>query len=448
MPARVHTLIEGGVVAERYNILYLHSHDTGRYIQPYGYAVPTPNLQCLAEQGVLFSNAFCAAPTCSPSRAALLTGQSAHSSGMIGLAHRGFGLTDPHQHLASVLSGAGYHTALVGVQHEIKQDPTQLGYHEIVPLANPWQEHVADGAAAWLGNAPADPWFLSVGFFQTHREYPVVEVGAGKHVRPPAPIAATPQTRDDMAAFIASTRQLDAGVGQVLAALDASGQAGNTLVLCTTDHGLAFPGMKCTLTDHGIGVLLILRGPAGLQGGRVCEALTSQVDILPTLCELLGVEKPVWVQGRSLWPVLRGESAEVNDEVFAEVTYHAAYEPQRAVRTRRWKYIRRFGTRRTPVLPNCDDSPSKDLWLAHGWADQLLPEEQLYDLVFDPHEAHNVAAGALHAPALEEMRTRLQNWMERTHDPLLTGEPVPAPAEAQVNDPAGLSPSEPTRAVG
>jgi N-sulfoglucosamine sulfohydrolase len=428
----------------RLNVLYIHSHDTGRYIQPYGYAVPTPNMQHLAESGVLFSNAFCAAPTCSPSRAALLSGQCAHSSGMIGLAHRGFNLNDPRQHLASVLGAAGYHTALVGVQHEIKDEPTRLGYRDVLPLAHPWVDHVADGAANWLANAPAAPWFLSVGFFQTHREYPAVEAGAGQYVQPPAPVAATPATRDDIAAYIASARQLDEGIGQVLAALDASGQAKNTLVLCTTDHGLAFPGMKCTLTDHGIGVLLILRGPAGLEGGRICNALTSQIDIMPTLCELLGVATPAWAQGRSLWPVLRGDTAEVNDEVFAEVTYHAAYEPQRAVRTKRWKYIRRFGSKRTPVLPNCDDSPSKNLWLAHGWAEHEQCQEQLYDLVFDPHEAHNVAADPLFAPALEEMRSRLVNWMERTHDPLLDGEPVPAPRGAEFNDPAGLSPNEPT----
>jgi N-sulfoglucosamine sulfohydrolase len=429
---------------ECYNVLYLHSHDTGRYIQPYGYAVHTPNLQRLAEEGVLFSNAFCAAPTCSPSRAALLTGQCAHSSGMIGLAHRGFSLSDPRQHLASVLRDAGYHTALVGVQHEIKHDPTRLGYSEVLPLTNPWQEHIAEGAAAWLNHAPVAPWFLSVGFFDTHREYPQVEAGAGSYIRPPAPVAATPETRDDMAAYIASAVRLDNGIGKVLAALQDSGQAENTLVLCTTDHGLAFPGMKCTLTDHGIGILLIMRGPAGLKGGKVCEALTSQVDIMPTLCELLHIETPPWVQGRSLWPVLRGEVAEVNDEVFAEVTYHAAYEPQRAVRTGRWKYIRRFGACLTPVLPNCDDSPSKDLWLAHGWARQVLPSEQLFDLVFDPNEAHNVAYVEQFAPALEEMRTRLENWMVRTSDPLLQGEPVPAPVGAEVNDPSGLSPSEPT----
>lgn len=79
------------------NILYLHSHDTGRAIQPYGAPVATPRLQQLADQGILFRQAFCAAPTCSPSRAALVTGQSAHSSGILGLAHRGFALHDYRQ---------------------------------------------------------------------------------------------------------------------------------------------------------------------------------------------------------------------------------------------------------------------------------------------------------------------------------------------------------------
>ncbi len=78
--------------SERPNILYLHTHDIGRYVQPYGYAVPTPHLQALAEEGVLFRQAFCANPTCSASRATLLTGMYPHNNGMTGLAHRGWAL--------------------------------------------------------------------------------------------------------------------------------------------------------------------------------------------------------------------------------------------------------------------------------------------------------------------------------------------------------------------
>ena len=99
------------------NILYIHSHDSGRYIQPYGYGIPTPHLQKIAERGILFRQACCAAPTCSPSRAALLTGQAAHSSGMMGLVNRGFALKDYKQHIIHTLKSVGYTSALAGIQH-------------------------------------------------------------------------------------------------------------------------------------------------------------------------------------------------------------------------------------------------------------------------------------------------------------------------------------------
>ena len=127
------------------NILYIHSHDTGRYVQPYGYAIPTPSIQRLAEQGVLFRQAFCAAPTCSPSRAALLTGQCAHSSGMIGLAHRDFSLREPKQHLLHTLRTVGYESTLIGVQH-VARAPEVIGYDRIVKVQNNRVEHVAPAA--------------------------------------------------------------------------------------------------------------------------------------------------------------------------------------------------------------------------------------------------------------------------------------------------------------
>src|SRR5215472_7662696 len=98
-----------GAAADRPNILYIHSHDSGRYLEPYGHNVPTPNLARLATQGILFRQAFDAAPTCSPSRAALLTGQCPHRNGMLGLAHRGFAMTDYRRHIAHTLRPAGYH---------------------------------------------------------------------------------------------------------------------------------------------------------------------------------------------------------------------------------------------------------------------------------------------------------------------------------------------------
>lgn len=120
--------------------------------------------------------------------------------------------------------------------------------------------------------------------------------------------------------------------------------------------------------------------------------------------------------------------------------YHAAYEPQRSVRTRRWKDIRRFDEQHAgPVPANTDDGPSKTLWLEHGWLERPVAREQLYDLVFDPNEAADLAQDPTYAPVLDELRARLERWMRETGDPLADG-PVPAPAGALVNDRDDVSP--------
>jgi hypothetical protein len=146
-------------------------------------------------------------------------------------------------------------------------------------------------------------------------------------------------------------------------------------------------------------------------------------------------------------PLLRGDVDTIREDVYAEVNYHAAYEPQRCVRTHRHKYIRRFHGRETAVLANCDDSLSKDVWLRAGWQQRPQPEETLFDLILDPNETCNLADDPDEQAVLEEMRARLFRWMEATDDPLLAG-PVPAPPGAMVNDADALSPDEATRPAG
>ena len=430
--------------AKRPNILYIHSHDTGRYLEPYGHAVPAPNLQRLANQGVLFRQAFNAGPTCSPSRASLLTGMCPHSNGMFGLAHRGFVLNDYKQHILHRLRPAGYYSALFGVQH-IAKSPGIIGYDKFETFPGNHVEAVSAAAAKFLQGSPKTPFFLDIGFQETHREFR--KPGPTEDPRfclPPAPILDTPQTREDIAAFKATARVMDAGVGLVLKALESSGLAENTLVISTTDHGIAFPAMKCNLTNHGMGVSLIMRGPGGFSGGKVCDAMVSHIDLFPTICDLLAIERPSWLQGKSLLPLMSGGSAEIHDEIFAEVNYHAAYEPKRAVRTRRWKFIQQFDSRRHPNLPNCDDGPSKSLWLENGWRNRTVDAVQLFDLMFDPNETRNVAGDTTYSAALEDMRTRLHRWMEATNDPLMHG-PIAAPKGATANDPDGVSPKEPVK---
>ena len=145
-------------------------------------------------------------------------------------------------------------------------------------------------------------------------------------------------------------------------------------------------------------------------------------------------------------PLVRGEVERLHDAIFAEVTFHAAYEPQRAIRTERWKYIRRFDDYRYPVLANCDDSESKQLWIEAGWGQRTVPRERLYDLVLDPAEGDNLAADPDFREQLDELRSRLQSWMRETDDPLLDG-PVAPPPGARVNEQWQVSADEAPRVV-
>lgn len=442
---------QAGEAKMRPNIVYIHSHDSGRYLQPYGYAVPTPSLQRLAAEGVLFRRAYSAAPTCSPSRAALLTGQCAHKNGMLGLAHRGFALYDYRKHMIHTLSRAGYKSVLAGLQH-IAAEPATIGFDQMLPPTKLVPEEqsaatVAPAVVAFLESKPHTPFFLDVGFQETHREYPQpTRADNPNYILSPVPIMDTPQTRLDMAGHHASARIMDQGVGQIVDALTRTGLLEHTLIISTTDHGIAFPSMKCNLTDDGWGVSLIMHGPGEFRGGVVCDSLISHLDVFPTICDFLEIEKPGWLEGKSFLPILRGEKKEINEEVFAEVNYHASYEPKRAVRTSRWKYIRHYGERKTPVLPNCDDGLTKNLWLDHGWRKHSVPQEELYDLVFDPTEHQNLSTDPVYQTVLEDMRKRLSRWMTATDDPLLRG-PVPAPRGAHLNNPDGVSPKEPTEFV-
>jgi N-sulfoglucosamine sulfohydrolase len=437
-------------MAKPLNIVYIHSHDTGRYLEPYGFRIPTPNLLDFARRGTLFRNAHSTSPTCSPSRASLLTGLYPHSNGMLGLAHRGFSLYDYRQHLLHTLKKAGYTAVLIGVQHIAsgREAWKKIGYdaclEEISAHTFPgsWEDStVHETAHQFLLSQPPEPFFLSVGFTETHRTFPPPQAPADpRFVIPPAPLPDAPETRQDMAGFITSAAYLDQKIGVVLEALEQGGWLDRTLVMYTTEHGLPFPRMKANLTAHGTGVALIMRGPQPFWHSRVIDHLISQIDIFPTLCDLLQLEPPAWLQGRSFLPLLRGEVNDFRHEVFSEMTFHAAYEPARCIRTPRWSYIRRFDRRTRPVLPNVDDCPSKDLLLRHGFAGIPPAEEMLFDLVFDPLEAHNLAGHPEHQSTLHDLRSRLEAWMNETGDPLLQG-PVPAPPGAVLDDPDALSPT-------
>ena len=133
--------------------------------------------------------------------------------------------------------------------------------------------------------------------------------------------------------------------------------------------------------------------------------------------------------------------------IYYEVSYHGAYEPQRCVRTDRYKYIRRFDNRDKVLIVNADDTPSKEVLIANDWAEQPRDEEMLFDLVFDPDESHNLAGDARLREVEEDLRDRLDQWMADTKDPLLEGS-VPLPEGAYANHPDQTSVREDTKVRG
>jgi arylsulfatase A-like enzyme len=431
------------------NIVYMHCHDAGRMVEPYGYNVSTPNLQRFAENGVTFRQAFCAAPSCSPSRVALLTGQYPHTAGMFGLAspYFGFELQNKPRHLANFLREHGYETVIAGNQHECHGplgDPNELGYEH-------WLNHTPDGkpinsrtvgeAVSYIEKPHDKPFFLAVGFNTPHREngnagrrhcpdadIPNVEDLDGRYTRPPAPIPDTPTTRQDWESFRIAQKRLDEKMGAVIDAIDRRGLREETLIIVTTDHGFAWPHGKGNLTDLGLGVMLMMRGPrgSGFEGGRVLDAMVSHMDVYPMLCEWLKLDPPDWLQGTSLLPLIDGRAESIHDHLFCEQSWHGwGYDPQRGVRTDRYKYIRRKDTEHLRIV---DPGPTND-WLASlGYRKRPQETELLYDLWFDPVEMNNLADDPEHAQILADLRGKVDRWLEETNDPFVT-DTIPKPVD-------------------
>lgn len=414
------------------NIIYIHTHDTGRYTQPYGYGVDTPHLMKFANEGTLFRNAYCAGPTCSPSRAGLLTGMAPHSCGMLGLSHRGFELNDYSKHLVQFLNQLGYETTLCGVQHEARREEL-IGYKRILhkeqyTLDNfkQWDMTNANLAADYIRESKEKPFFLSFGMVNTHRPFKQIDEDVNPdYVIPPFPILDNDVNRKDMAAYYSSVRVVDHCVGIVMKAIEEMGIRDNTLIIFTTDHGIAFPRMKCNLYDTGIGVSLIMDFPHNKKKGNAIDALVSHLDIYPTICELLDVGSPDWIQGESMLPLFTGEQAEIRHNIFSEVNFHASYDPMRCVRTERYKLIKIFSTHGRFVHLGGDGGIAEKFIIQHGGYDFKRDEEMLFDLYLDPLERVNYVKEESYQSIYKKLSEDLEKWMIATDDPLIHGDVLP-----------------------
>lgn len=423
-------------MSERPNIVLIHWHDLGTWLGTYGVPhVSSPSVDRIAAEGVRFDRAFSTAPLCSPARAALMTGRYPHAVGMLGLQHHGWEYRPDVETLPMHLRRLGYHSVNVGMQHEAR-DPARLGYDEVIEARDPatgWQraDTVVDHALAWL-RAPErrrEPFLAVVGFFEVHRPYPADLYPPDDPVWVPPFLPDNAHTRQDLAAFQGAIRVADRAVGRLVEALRQEALLDRTWIVFTTDHGMAFPRAKSTLYDPGIRVSLVVRPPDGTSFRRgQTDRLVSHVDVVPTLLDLAspGAARQLSVDGRSHAAWLRGEEDAGRSEVFAEKTYHDSYDPIRAIRTSRWKYIR--NAEPGPLLRlalDIEESPTRA-----GMGDDHVrprPEVELYDLAADPWERRNLAGQPDVADVERELAAALDQWQRATGDPLLDG-PVPAPA--------------------
>lgn len=413
------------------NIVFITTHDLGKHLNLYGVnTVNSPHLDALAAESVLFGHHFCTAPQCSPSRATLHTGRYAHSVGMLGLAHEPFNwrLHADEQHIAQRLRNAGYQTALVGIQHLTEgpfqlENPDELGYDQALP-AQPAPQMIPE-AITLMGEMAAQeaPFYLEIGFFETHREYNwggAVPDETGGIYLPPY-ITESDGAREDFAALQGMVKVMDEGVGQIVSALEALNLYDDTLLIFTTDHGIAMPRAKCTLYDPGIEVALLMHW--GKFTPQRINATTSHVDIVPTLLQALGIDIPEHLHGHSLLPLIHGEASSIRDVIFTEKTYHTAYEPMRSIRTHDHKLIVNFTEDVAVNVPaDIQNSPTYPPMIPI--TSPQRPDYELYDLKNDPNERNNLAQNAQYADVMRDLSRQLFEWMEQTDDPLLDGVPM------------------------
>lgn len=412
------------------HILSISCHDLGRHLGCYGIdSVHTPNLDTLASSGVRFDRAFCAAPQCSPSRAALATGRYPHSNGVMGLSHGGFGweLGSRERHAAALLSEQGYQTHLFGLQH-VTQHVESLGFDHVHSEGT--GREVCSDVAAFLEKASlAQPLYVEVNLFEPHRPYDYggVEPDASDGVFVPPYLPKGEAAEREMAALQGAVREVDQSLGDIFDALDETGLSEETLVVFTADHGIAMPRAKCTLYEPGIEIALLARWPRGSIGeGQIVSELISNIDVLPTLLEATGTRAPEGLQGNSFLSLLRGEPSSAREAIYAEKTFHSYYDPMRCIRTGRFKYIRNFETNFLVEVPG--DVQEGEIFRAfvEQYHSDQHPDTELYDLHSDPREQNNLSGGPGVSEIEEELDAKLWKWMEDSGDPLLHG-PIMSP---------------------
>jgi arylsulfatase A-like enzyme len=426
------------------NILFVIADDWSHpHAGAYGDAtVRTPTFDRVAREGALFSHAFTAAPSCTPSRAALLTGQAIHRLAEGANLH-GF-LPERYAVYPDLLEQSGYHIGFTGKGWGPGRfEPGGRSRNPAGPRFDSFETFLAR-------RKPGQPFAFWFGSTDPHRPY---TAGAGaasglraEAVQVPPFLPDTAEVRNDILDYYSEVERFDADAGRLIQELERRGELEHTIVVITSDNGMPFPRAKANVYDSGSRMPLAIRWPARIKAGTAVDGFVSHADLAPTFLEAAGIGIPKDMTGTSLLPVLSGDAAAAasRTRVFLERERHANVRrgdlsyPVRAIRTSEYLYVRNYRPDRWPAgdpelhvavgpYGDIDDGPSKQLLLARrtegavrrffDLAMAKRPAEELYDLKKDPGQLVNVAAESGYAAARERLSRELEAWQRTTNDP-------------------------------
>jgi uncharacterized sulfatase len=463
------------------NILLAISDDQSYpYASAYGYpTLHTPAFDRIAREGVLFTNAFTASSGCSPARAALLTGRNPWQ-----LEHAGTHASAFPAHYITypdVLEKAGYVVGytgkgwapgnfLVSGRHRNPAGPEYNTRQSRLPFSGIKDIDYAANFCDFLRARPqGKPFCFWYGAHEPHRPFaPGIGVHHGKKIADvvvPPFLPDTLEVRSDILDYCVEIEWFNLHLARMLRCLEAAGELEQTLIVVTSDNGMAFPRAKANLYEYGIHMPLAIRWGAQVRGGRVLDDLVSLIDLAPTFLEAAGVEHPSQqsgnypMAGQSLLDLLLTDTQGVVDPsrtaVYAARERHssARYQnlgyPQRCVRTQQYLYIRNFTPDRWPVgdpqpyehdqrlgfihggYADIDDSPTLRFLIDNRHHETLgrffrlavakRPGEELYDITYDPGCLHNLTSDPALAAAQQWLVALLERYLRDTQDPRIVG---------------------------
>lgn len=400
--------------------------------------IQTPHIDQLAADGMLFTEAYLTTSSCSPSRTSIISGLYPHNTDAEQLS---WPLPAYKRTFVQQLKDAGYWTGLAGKYH--MGDPVRDDFdvlYEMEWLDAPLgldRRLKGDGSGCdeWvqlLQERPKDkPFFTWLASFDAHR--PFYEDTSDEPYSPdvvtiPPYMPDTELVRKDFAMYYDEIARLDDYVGKVVAELEAQGVSENTMILFMADNGRAFPRDKTTLYDGGIKTPWIVKWPARVRSGMVNQNLVSSIDIAPTFMKAAGLEPLSEFEGLDFLPALSEKMTKIRDQVYSEDHFHDYEDYTRAIRTKKFKYVKNF----YEDLPN---TPSADIIRGRTWQSMLAekekgtlneaqfkcfesprPIEELFDVTNDPYELNNLAMNPEFSGILEDMRSRLLATRDETND--------------------------------